>query len=1046
MREKRPRRHGLGPALLLALALALGSPAPAAAQPQRTPAEEVSILIAQGKYAAAERLALAQLRKDAAEEGPRSLRAAFWQNRLGQVAELDGRYQLALDRFRLALDIRRARLGPVHADTLIAAGNMSLVLSTLGRWREAEPLMRETLVGNRRLLGDTHPRTVTNMTNLGLLCMDLGRQDEARILLEEALAATRKTRRPRSANLGASISNLAALYITDMDYARAEPLLDEALAHDEARFGREHPAVATTLNNLGQLYHATGRHAEAVQAYQRALAIDAKVLRKDHPHNAGTRVNLAALYHDTGDLQKARKYLADAQDIVARNEAAGSAPDTLAMAMLAELLSADGRHAEAQALLWKTISVIEARLGAGHPATAPLLVQLADTRFSTRSNPRALAFKAHEIIQRTHGIDSASAARSALAVTRILIKSGNTEDAFTWASQVRTQVAVHFGTASFDHAIAQHLFATAAFSVGRNNEAEAALAGALPALEQALPAQAETAADAMLLMSRILKARNDTVGAFSWARKAARVVADMTHHDALRRRLARDGTHEGIVRMTNLQALETALDASQAEDPATRATALSTAFTMADTLLAGPLQKSITRGILGTALVSGDTRAQVDALETRLAGQEQLEARYSHALATGAPATRVASLREELKAHADAVSAADRELQRNEAYRRFLQAPPASLDAARKALREGELLVIILPLDKAHIVLAASRTNLAWHRLPVLPDAMQRDIDALRTQLDPTRWKSTLSPFSRAGSHRLYQSIFGPINDMMRTSNRLALVVGGPLRSLPFATLVTRPVLDSGRTSTSPATLRETPWLIKSHTIATYPSLSSFIALRQRLPAGVAKAWTITGVGAPVVPESLRLAPLPRAREELEALHKLGQATLLVGAAATEDRLQALDLSKSRLVAFATHALMPSAPGAKPVLVLTPSEGTDGRLNPAEIAQLRLNGSLVVLSACNTAGSGSAGADMLAEAFFRAGASAVMHSHWPVFDGHAAALTAMAMTRYREAPGEGEAAALRKAMLATLADKSHPLNAHPATWAAFSIVGEVLAR
>ena len=1004
------------------------------------------MLIARGQYTAAERIALAQLRKDAAAEGPRSLRAAFWQNRLGQVAELDGRYQLALDRFRLALEIRRARLGPTHGDTLIAAGNMSLVLGTLGRWREAEPLMRETLAGNRRLLGDTHPRTVTNMTNLGLLCMDLGRQAEARSLLEEALAATRKARQPHSANLGISLSNLAALYITDMDYARAEPLLEEALAHDEARFGKEHPAVAATLSNLGQLYHATGRHAEADEAYQRALSIDAGALRKGHPLNAGTLVNLAALHRDTGDLQKARKYLADAQDIVARNTATGSDPDTLAMATLAELLSADGRHAEAQALLWKTISGIEARLGAGHPATAPLLMQLADTRFSTRSNPKSLAFKAHEIIQHTHGIDSARAARSALAVTRVLIKSGNTEDALTWASQVRTQVAIHFGTASFDHAVAQHLFATAAFAVGRNDEAQAALAGALPALEQALPAQAETAADAMRLMSRILKARKDTDGAFTWARKAARVITDMTRHDALRRRLTSDGARERIVRSTSLEALEAALDASESNDPATRAAALSTAFTMADTLLASPLHKAITRGILGTTLVSGEARTLVDALEARLAGQEQLEARYIHAMATGAPATQVASLRDELKAHLDAVNATDRELKRNEAYRRFLQAPPASLDAARKVLREGELLVILLPLDDRHIVLAASRSKLAWHRLPVSPGAMQRDVDALRAQLDPTRWKSTLSPFSRSRSHGLYQSIFGPIRDMMRTSNRLALVVAGPLRSMPFATLVTRPVLDSDRTNASPATLRETPWLIRSHVIATYPSLSSFIALRERRPATPAKTWTITGIGAPVVPDSLKLAPLPRAREELEALHKLGQATLLVGEAATEDRLQALDLSRSRLVAFATHALMPSSPAGTPALVLTPSEGTDGRLGPAEIARLRLNGSLVVLSACNTAGSGAAGADMLAEAFFRAGAGAVIHSHWPIFDKHAAALTALAMARYREAPGEGEAAALRRAMLATLADKGHPLNAHPSTWAAFSVVGEVLAR
>ena len=160
-------------ALMLTLGIALAATTANAGNAARTPEEEVSILIAQGRYAAAERLALAELRRDTATEGARSLRVALWQNRLGQVAQLEGRYQQALDRFRLAHDIRRTRLGPTHGDTLIAAGNMSLVLARLGRWREAEPMLRKTLAGNRRLLGDTHPRTVTNMTNLGLLCLTL---------------------------------------------------------------------------------------------------------------------------------------------------------------------------------------------------------------------------------------------------------------------------------------------------------------------------------------------------------------------------------------------------------------------------------------------------------------------------------------------------------------------------------------------------------------------------------------------------------------------------------------------------------------------------------------------------------------------------------------------------------------------------------------------------------------------------------------------------------------------------------------------------------
>jgi CHAT domain-containing protein len=42
-------------------------------------------------------------------------------------------------------------------------------------------------------------------------------------------------------------------------------------------------------------------------------------------------------------------------------------------------------------------------------------------------------------------------------------------------------------------------------------------------------------------------------------------------------------------------------------------------------------------------------------------------------------------------------------------------------------------------------------------------------------------------------------------------------------------------------------------------------------------------------------------------------------------------------------------------------------------------------------------------------------------------------------------PPQG-AAALRKAMLAYMNDRSNPLNAHPAFWGPFSIIGEAAAR
>ena len=102
-------------------------------------------------------------------------------------------------------------------------------------------------------------------------------------------------------------------------------------------------------------------------------------------------------------------------------------------------------------------------------------------------------------------------------------------------------------------------------------------------------------------------------------------------------------------------------------------------------------------------------------------------------------------------------------------------------------------------------------------------------------------------------------------------------------------------------------------------------------------------------------------------------------------------------LDQYQVLYFATHGLLPGELHcqAEPGLVLSPpsappsDKASDGLLRASEIASLRLNADLVVLSACNTAASGGTtlggGAlEGLADSFFAAGARAVLASHWEV--------------------------------------------------------------
>jgi CHAT domain-containing protein len=59
-----------------------------------------------------------------------------------------------------------------------------------------------------------------------------------------------------------------------------------------------------------------------------------------------------------------------------------------------------------------------------------------------------------------------------------------------------------------------------------------------------------------------------------------------------------------------------------------------------------------------------------------------------------------------------------------------------------------------------------------------------------------------------------------------------------------------------------------------------------------------------------------------------------------------------------------------------------------------------------------------------------------------VWDDVAGRLTTTTVTNFQAARAAGRAEALRRAMLAVMADASEPRIAHPAAWAPFILVGE----
>jgi tetratricopeptide (TPR) repeat protein len=84
-----------------------------------------------------------------------------------------GRADLALAQFLRTRELRTAKLGPDHPDTLRSMNNLAVSYAALGRHADALKLREETLALRKAKLGPDHPDTLQSMFNLGLSHIEL---------------------------------------------------------------------------------------------------------------------------------------------------------------------------------------------------------------------------------------------------------------------------------------------------------------------------------------------------------------------------------------------------------------------------------------------------------------------------------------------------------------------------------------------------------------------------------------------------------------------------------------------------------------------------------------------------------------------------------------------------------------------------------------------------------------------------------------------------------------------------------------------------------
>jgi len=408
-------------------------------------------------------------------------------------------------------------------------------------------------------------------------------------------------------------------------------------------------------------------------------------------------------------------------------------------------------------------------------------------------------------------------------------------------------------------------------------------------------------------------------------------------------------------------------------------------------------------------------------------------------------------------------------------YSNLATPKPLELTELRKRLGDREGLVSFLLGRNRSFVQLVRRTGIWIAPVPESATSIKDTVKALRRALEIQG--GSINEFDLEASHELYKNLFRGIEPHMDGLDHLIVVPNGALASLPFGLLVTQRPAGTDYTKAQ--------WLTQRISISHVPSLHAFYTLRATRTV-VAPPKPLLAFGDPVLkgaaaakkgeenslakagqacrPEGpmdrqtlLDLAPLPETAQELKTVSSIlraGEDSVFMRDRATENNLRGLKLDQYRVLYFATHGLLPGELKcqAAPGLVLTPpaeqskDKEADGLLEAGEIANLRVNADLVVLSACNTAGGGGKfGGEALsglAEAFFHAGARSMIVSHWQVPSAATAQLMSGTFAFLGPQLATGSSPALRDSQMKLIANKT---TAHPFFWAAFVVVGDGLA-
>ena len=371
---------------------------------------------------------------------------------------------------------------------------------------------------------------------------------------------------------------------------------------------------------------------------------------------------------------------------------------------------------------------------------------------------------------------------------------------------------------------------------------------------------------------------------------------------------------------------------------------------------------------------------------------------------------------------------------------------PDTLNALRSSLGPSRAVLYYTLAERDLVILAVSADRHFAAVRPVDPGfadsirALARDLSRVESPID--RVEQSLAALGK--------EILGPVAEILQGRNELIVLPDGVLNLVPFDLIgvpgnTYQPLAQTHR-------VRLVPSLRFVGRALPPPASRGLFAVADPRFAHAPSTSTVSSADLQVVTRGAHMSyfkPLPETRTEAEAIRALfggDTVQLLLGEQATKSAVKGSPLAKFSHVHFATHGILGGeVPGiGEPALVLSAEGADNGFLTASEIAELKLDAQLSVLSACNT-GSGQyvsgEGVMGLSRAFLIAGSRAVVMSLWPVASKATERLMVQFYSNLRAGQDPHEALRAAKLKFREDAQRAGSIERHPFFWAPFVVFG-----